>query len=152
MTKGASSSASKPSKPSKGEGRRGGFEAFQLKSLRPPSAREGEGGFEAFEAFEGSTKPLQPQSRRLRSLPLLRSLRSPLRSPSHSLRRLRREAFEGGLRNICLVSFSYLFFFVLDPQKRSRVAFSFFRLERTLAFSEGGLFGFIFFLSLFLRF
>ena len=31
-------------------------------------------------------------------------------------------------------------------------AFSFFRLERTLAFSEGGLFGFIVFLSLFLRF
>ena len=60
---------------------------------------------------------------------------------------------KGGFANICLVSFSsYLFFFVFNPQKRSRVAFSFFRLERTLAFSEGGLFGFIFFLSLFLRF
>ena len=43
------------------------------------------------------------------------------------------EALKGGL-NICLVSFSsYLFFFVFNPQKRSRVAFSFFRLERTLA-------------------
>ena len=42
--------------------------------------------------------------------------------------------------------------FGFNPQKRSRVAFSFFRLERTLAFNEGGLFGFIFFLSLFLRF
>ena len=35
---------------------------------------------------------------------------------------------------------------------RSYLAFSFFRLDRTLAFSEGGLFGFIFFFSLFLRF
>ena len=38
------------------------------------------------------------------------------------------------LRNICLVSFSsYLFFFAFNLQKRSCVAFSFFRLERTLA-------------------
>ena len=117
---------------------------LQLKGLKPPfSSRR-------------VSKPSKPSKgqRRLRSLPLLRSLRSPLRSPSQAF-----EGFEGGFEALkggfatCLVSFSsYLFFFVFNTQKRSRVAFSFFRLERTLAFSEGGLFGFIFFLSLFLRF